>query len=128
MRIRRIGIVGAGTMGAGIGALAVSAGIPVVLLDVPATDGDPSAPAKKGVERALKARPAAFMDTDRAALLRIGNTRDDLGLLAECDLIVEAIIEKLEPKRELYGRLEKVINSETIVASNTSGIPMRALI
>jgi 3-hydroxyacyl-CoA dehydrogenase len=115
-------------MGAGIGALAVSAGVPVVLLDVPSADGDPNDAAKKGVERALKARPAAFMDTDRAALLKVGNTRDDLGLLGDCDLIIEAIIEKLAPKRELYDRLEKVIGSETIVASNTSGIPMRALV
>jgi 3-hydroxyacyl-CoA dehydrogenase len=55
MRIRRLGVVGAGTMGAGIAALAASAGVPVVLLDVPATEGDPSGTAKKGLERQLKA-------------------------------------------------------------------------
>src|SRR2546423_7945656 len=70
MLIRRVGIVGAGTMGAGIAALAASAGVPVILLDVPASDGDPSAPAKKGLERQLKARPPAFMDPDRAALIQ----------------------------------------------------------
>jgi 3-hydroxyacyl-CoA dehydrogenase len=128
MRIRRIGIVGAGTMGAGIGALAASAGVPVTLLDIPGPDGDANGPAKKGLQRALKARPAAFMDADRAALVRIGNTRDDLALLAECDLIIEAIIEQLEPKRELYARLEGVIGPHAIVASNTSGIPMRSLV
>jgi 3-hydroxyacyl-CoA dehydrogenase len=128
MRIRRVGIVGAGTMGAGIGALAASAGIPVVLLDVPGSDGDASAPAKKGLERQLKARPAAFMDADRAALVRTGNTRDDLGLLADCDLVIEAIIEQVEPKRALYGRLQGVIGSHAIVASNTSGIPMKELV
>ena len=128
MRIRRLGIVGAGTMGAGIGALAVSAGMPVVLLDIPAKDGDASAPAKKGVERQLKARPPAFMDPDRASLITTGNTRDDIALLRDCDLIIEAIIEQPEPKRELYVRLEQVINPETIVASNTSGIPMKLLV
>jgi 3-hydroxyacyl-CoA dehydrogenase len=128
MRIRRLGIVGAGTMGAGISALAASAGVPVVLLDIPAKDGDANAPAKKGLERQLKARPPAFMDTDRAALVRPGNTRDDLSLLADCDLVIEAIIEQLEPKRELYARLEKIIKPETIIASNTSGIPMRQLV
>lgn len=128
MRIRRVGIVGAGTMGAGIGALAASAGIPVVLLDIPAKDGDASSPAKKGVERQLKARPPAFMDPDRASLIRAGNTRDDLALLADCDLIIEAIIEQPEPKRELYARLEPVIKPTTIVASNTSGIPMKLLV
>ena len=115
-------------MGAGIGALAASAGIPVVLLDVPAADGDASAPAKKGLERALKARPAAFMDADRAALIRLGNTRDDLAALTDCDLVIEAIIEQLEPKRALYARLEALLRPDAIVASNTSGIPMRALV
>jgi 3-hydroxyacyl-CoA dehydrogenase len=128
MRIRQIGIIGAGTMGAGIGALAASAGIRVVLLDVPAKDGDASAPARKGLERQLKSRPPAFMDVDRAALIRLGNTRDDLALLGECDLVIEAIIEQLEPKRELYARLEPVIKEHAIVASNTSGIPMRQLV
>lgn len=127
-RIRRLGIVGAGTMGAGIGALAASAGVPVVLLDVPAPEGDPSAPAKKGLERQLKARPPAFMDVERAALVRTGNTRDDLALLGECDLVIEAIIEQLQPKRDLYSQLEKVLKPHTIIASNTSGIPMKLLV
>src|SRR5688572_29103983 len=102
MRIRRVGIVGAGTMGAGIAALAASAGVPVVLLDMPAADGDPSAPAKKGIERQLKIRPAGFMDASRVSLIQTGNTRDDLVLLEDCDLIIEAIIEQLEPKKDLY--------------------------
>src|SRR6185503_13328880 len=72
MRTRKLGVVGAGTMGGGIAALAASAGVPVVLLDVPATEGDPSGTAKKGLERQLKARPPAFMDADRASLIRVG--------------------------------------------------------
>ena len=115
-------------MGAGIGALAASAGVPVTLLDIPANEGDPSTPAKKGLERQLKIRPPAFMEADRAALIRTGNTRDDLGLLADCDLIIEAIIEQLDPKKALYERLEKVRTPDAIVASNTSGIPMRQLV
>jgi 3-hydroxyacyl-CoA dehydrogenase len=128
MRIQRLGVVGAGTMGAGIAALAASAGVPVVLLDVPATEGDPGATAKKGLERQLKARPPAFMDADRAALIRTGNTRDDLALLSSCDLVIEAIVEQVGPKRELYSRLESVLAAHTIVASNTSGIPMQSLV
>ena len=128
MRIRSVGVVGAGTMGAGIAALAASAGVPVVLLDIPGADGDPGAPARKGIERQLKARPAAFMDPDRASLVRTGNTRDDLDMLADCDLVIEAIIEQLQPKRDLYARLEQVLPPDAIVASNTSGIPMRELV
>ena len=127
MRIRKVGIVGAGTMGGGIAALAASAGVPVVMLDVPASGNDRSAAARAGVERAKKSKPAAFMDVDRAALIEIGNTDDDLEKLASCDLVIEAIIEQLEPKRALYERLEKLLPEHTIIASNTSGIPMRML-
>jgi 3-hydroxyacyl-CoA dehydrogenase len=67
------------------------------------------------------------MDPDRARLIRIGNTEDDLGLLADCDWIVEAIIEQPGPKQALFARLEQLVRPSTIVASNTSGIPMRVL-
>lgn len=128
MRIRRIGVVGAGTMGSGIAALAVSAGIPVTLLDVPGSNADRNATARSGIDRARKAKPAAFMDPERAALIEIGNTEDDLQRLAACDLVIEAIIEQIEPKRALYERLQAVLSSSTIVASNTSGIPIHELI
>src|SRR5438270_505317 len=106
MRIQRLGVVGAGTMGGGIAALAASAGIPVVLLDVPASGADRNTTARGGLDRARKSKPAAFMDVDRAALITIGNIEDDLAMLEACDLVVEAIIEQLEPKRALYERLE----------------------
>src|SRR5690348_2542532 len=128
MRIRRLGVVGAGTMGGGIAALAASAGIPVVLLDVPASGTDRSATARGGLERAKKAKPAAFMDLDRAGLIEIGNTEDHLNRLSDCDLVVEAIIEQLEPKRALYERLETTVPNHAIIASNTSGIPIGRLI
>jgi len=125
-RILRLGVVGAGTMGAAIAALAASAGVPVVLLDIPG-EGDRNGPAKRGLDRALKARPAAFMDPDRARLIELGNTEDDLGKLAGCDWVVEAIVEQVEPKRALYERLEDVLPPAAIVSSNTSGIPMSVL-
>ena len=128
MRIAKIGVVGAGVMGGGIAALAASAGVPVVLLDIPATGGDRSATARKGLERAAKARPAAFMSPDRAALVTVGNTDDDLDRLRECDLVIEAIIEQVEPKRDLYRRLEPLLAPQAIIATNTSGIPMATLL
>jgi 3-hydroxyacyl-CoA dehydrogenase len=126
MRVRKLGVVGAGTMGGGIAALAASAGVPVVLLDVP---GAPrrNEPAEQGLQRQVKARPAAFMDAERSALVRTGNTEDDLGLLAECDWIVEAIIEQPGPKQALFARIEEIVKPTAIVASNTSGIPMHVL-
>jgi 3-hydroxyacyl-CoA dehydrogenase len=127
MRIAKLGVVGAGTMGSGIAALAASAGIPVVLLDVAGKDGDRNGPAKTGLERAKKARPAAFMDPSRATLITIGNLDDSLELLRDCDLVLEAIIEQPAPKQALYARLESILKTTATVASNTSGIPMKVL-
>ena len=105
MRIGKIGVIGAGAMGSGIAALAASAGFPVVLLDVP---GDTD---KNGVQRALKGKPPQVMAPDRAALITIGNTADDLMSLADCDWIIEAIIEQPVPKRQLVEQLERVISA-----------------
>ena len=128
MRIAKLGVVGAGTMGSGIAALAASAGIPVVLLDIAAKEGDRNFPAKAGIDRAKKARPAAFMDTARAALIAVGNLDDNLDMLADCDLVLEAIIEQPAPKQALYARLEPLLKPDAIIASNTSGIPMKVLL
>ncbi|HET7456902.1 MAG TPA: 3-hydroxyacyl-CoA dehydrogenase/enoyl-CoA hydratase family protein [Gemmatimonadaceae bacterium] len=126
MRIRKLGIVGAGAMGSGIAALAASAGVPVVLLDVPG-DKDRGGPAAEGLKKSLKARPAAFMDDARAALVRTGNIADDLALFGDCDWVIEAIIEQPGPKKELFARLESVLKPTAVVSSNTSGIPMNVL-
>ncbi|MEO7962515.1 MAG: 3-hydroxyacyl-CoA dehydrogenase/enoyl-CoA hydratase family protein, partial [Gemmatimonadaceae bacterium] len=126
MRIAKVGVVGAGAMGSGIAALTASAGIPVVLLDIPGTP-DRNSVARGAVQRALKAKPAPFMDPARASLITTGNIEDHFDLLADCDWIVEAIIEQPAPKRALFERLEKLRKPNAIVASNTSGIPMRVL-
>ena len=131
MRIRKVGVVGAGIMGHGIAALCASAGIPVVLLDIPGSDDprspDRSAPAKKGLEKAIKGKPAAFLDSEKSSLVAIGNTADHLTLLADCDWIVEVIIEQPKPKQELFAKLEQIAPG-AIVTSNTSGIPMSVLL
>ncbi|MGH7124716.1 MAG: 3-hydroxyacyl-CoA dehydrogenase family protein, partial [Stellaceae bacterium] len=102
--------------------------IHVLLLDVPGKGDNRDAVAHGGLERAKKSKPAAFMDPDRAAAISIGNTDDDLEGLAGCDLVIEAIIEQLEPKQALYTRLESLLPEHTIVASNTSSIPMANLL
>ncbi|HEX3724336.1 MAG TPA: 3-hydroxyacyl-CoA dehydrogenase NAD-binding domain-containing protein [Nitrolancea sp.] len=126
MRIRKVGVVGAGTMGAAIAGLVASAGLPTVLLDMPGPS-DRNGPAKQGLDRAVKARPAAFMDPARAALIELGNIEDDLEKLKSCDWVVEAIIEKLEPKKALFARLDGLLDPTTIVTTNTSGIPIHTL-
>lgn len=123
-KIRRVAVLGAGTMGAGIAAHLANAGVSTLLLDIAADGDDKNAIVKKGWGRALKAKPAALMDKSRAHLVELGNMDDDFDKLAECDWVVEAIIEKLEIKQQLHERLEKTTPDSTIVSSNSSGIPM----
>lgn len=132
MRVTTVGVVGAGAMGSGIATLAASAGCRVVLLDIPG-DSDPkspnrSAPAKNGLQKAIKSKPASFMEAAAAARVRAGNTEDHLPWLAECDWICEAIIEQPGPKQELFARIEALMKPTAIVSSNTSGIPMSVLL
>lgn len=132
MRVTTVGVVGAGAMGSGIAALAASAGCRVVLLDIPG-DPDPaspnrSAPARTGLQKAIKSKPASFMEAAAASRVRTGNTADHLSWLAECDWICEAIIEQPAPKQELFAKIEALMKPTAIVSSNTSGIPMAVLL
>ncbi|MBZ9713083.1 3-hydroxyacyl-CoA dehydrogenase/enoyl-CoA hydratase family protein [Deinococcus multiflagellatus] len=125
MKIQKAAVIGAGVMGAAIAAQLANAGIPVVLLDIVLPDNpDRNFLAKQGIQRALKARPAAFMDPARAALITPGNLEDDLKKLKDADWILEAIIEKLDAKRDLWARVEGVAKKTAIISSNSSGIPM----
>ncbi|MDQ6612824.1 MAG: 3-hydroxyacyl-CoA dehydrogenase/enoyl-CoA hydratase family protein, partial [Gemmatimonadota bacterium] len=132
MRVTTVGVVGAGAMGSGIAALAASAGCSVVLLDIPGNadpkSPDRNAPARNGLQKALKAKPASFMHPSAAARIQIGNTEDNLDLLKACDWICEAIIELAPPKQELFARIEALMKPTAIVTSNTSGIPMSTLL
>lgn len=119
--IRKVGVVGAGVMGAGIAAQVANAGVPVVLLDI--VPGG----AAKAVERMLRADPAPFMSKGAARLVQASDLESDLLLLADCDWIIEAIIEQPGAKRDLYARLERVRKPGSIVSSNTSTIPLAAL-
>ncbi|HYH39035.1 MAG TPA: 3-hydroxyacyl-CoA dehydrogenase family protein, partial [Azospirillum sp.] len=132
MDIKRAAVIGSGVMGSGIAAHIANAGIPVVLLDIvpkSATngDGDRSAIAKGALERLKKADPAAFMHPKNARLVTPGNLEDDLNLLADCDWIVEAIIEDVGLKADLYKRIDPVRKKGSVVSSNTSTIPLAML-
>ncbi len=124
LKIRKAAVLGAGTMGACIAAHLANAGIPTLLLDIAGEGDDKNAIVKKGWERALKAKPAALMDPERANLVELGNMTDDFERLAEVDWVVEAIVERLDIKQQLHERLEKTTSDSTIVSSNSSGIPM----
>jgi len=127
--IRKVAVIGAGVMGAGIAAQIANAGIPVLLLDiVPEGAKERNIVATRAIERMRKTEPAPLMSEDAAKLITPGNIEDDLRQVAECDWIIEAIIERLDAKQELYRRLEAVRKRGSAVSSNTSTIPLRALV
>ena len=127
--IEKVAVIGAGVMGGGIAAHVANAGLPVVLLDVvPEGAENRSALAEGAVQRMLKQKPAPFMHRRNARLITTGNLEDDLGLVADCDWICEAIIEDPEIKRDLYRRLDEVRKKGSIVTSNTSTIPLAKLV
>jgi 3-hydroxyacyl-CoA dehydrogenase len=119
--IHRVAVLGAGTMGSRIAAHFANAGIPSVLLDI-STEF-----ARKGVENAAKQRPGGFFVDSAAALITTGNFDDDLGKIADCDWIIEAVTENLEIKRSLWGKVEKLRKADSIVSTNTSGIPLHQI-
>ena len=126
--IRRVAVIGSGVMGAGIAAHIANAGLPVLLLDIlpsgiqaGASKSERNSIAANSVKALLKSKPAALFNKSHAALIEVGNIDDDLEKAAECDLIVEAIIERLDIKRGLFARLEPLLG-DSILASNTSGL------
>jgi 3-hydroxyacyl-CoA dehydrogenase len=132
--VKKAAVLGAGTMGAQIAAHLANAGIPTLLLDiVPRNEPqaekvqDRNAIARAGFEAARKAKPAAFFTSALAALVTIGNFDDDLAKLKDCDLIIEAVVENPEIKRSLYEKVEQHRRPGSVIASNTSGIPLKQL-
>jgi 3-hydroxyacyl-CoA dehydrogenase len=119
--INRVVVIGSGTMGGGIAAHAANAGLPVYLLDISSTIVSAS------FERLKKSKPPAFFTPQTADLITIGNLTDNFSWVAEGDWIVEAIVENLQAKRELVARIEEVRKPESIVSSNTSGLPISAI-
>jgi 3-hydroxyacyl-CoA dehydrogenase len=129
MAINKVAVIGSGVMGSGIAAHVANAGIPVVLLDiVPAGAKNRNALAEGAIERLLKTDPAPLMHRDFARRITPGNLEDHVSLLADCDWIVEAVLEKLEVKHATYQKIEAVRKEGSIVSSNTSTIPLRDLV
>ena len=122
MTFKRIAVIGAGTMGSGIAGQIANAGHRVLLLDL---NKDATVYA---LERLQKSEPAPLHQRSNIDLIETGTIDDDFEKLAECDWIVEAIVERLDIKRDLYRRLDAVISKNCIVTSNTSTIPIKLLV
>ena len=133
-KIDRVGVLGAGVMGAGIAAHLANAGIPVLLLDIVPNGTAADAPAAQrnklalgGLQTALAASPAAFYSPKFAERVTPGNFEDDWDKLAECDWVIEVVVERLDIKRQVFNRLLSTVRPDAIVSSNTSGISLASM-
>ena len=127
--IQKVAVIGSGVMGSGIAAQAANAGLEVVLLDIVAQEGsDRDAVAKGAIQRMRKTNPAPLMHPRNAARIRPGNLDDHLDWLADCDLVIEAVLENLEIKKDLYQKVDAHRRAGCIVTSNTSTIPLDHLV
>ncbi|MCC6369248.1 MAG: enoyl-CoA hydratase/isomerase family protein [Bryobacterales bacterium] len=123
--LRRVAVLGAGTMGSRIAAHFANAGIPALLLDIVPPDlPDRNAAAKKGLETALKQKPGGFFTDSAVSLVTPGNFEDHLDKVRDCDWILEAVVENLDLKRDLWKKVEPLRRPDAIASTNTSGIPL----
>ena len=126
-QIKKVGVIGAGTMGAGIAGQVANAGIEVWLLDLPSGGEDVNMLSGKGLERLKDPDMPGLMSKEAERLINLGNTRDHFHELAGCDWIAEAVVERLDIKQRLYKKLNDSCKKSTIITSNTSTIPIKLL-
>ena len=126
-QVRKVAVLGAGVMGAQIAAHLVNVNVPVVLFDLPAKDGAKNGIVNKAIEGLKKLKPSPLGVADDAARIEAANYDGHLDKLRECDLIIEAIAERLDWKKALYERIAPVVAPHAIVASNTSGLSITKL-
>ncbi len=132
--IRKAVVIGSGTMGGGIASLLAGVGVDTVLLDIPARDtqpGDPkvkrSAIANEGLKRLQTSRPAQLFSAGDLDNIRTGNIDDDLAQVSDADWVIEVVVERLDIKRNLMAKLAELVAPQTIVTTNTSGLPIRSI-
>jgi 3-hydroxyacyl-CoA dehydrogenase len=142
MRIKKAAVLGSGVMGSGIAAHLANVGIPTLLLDIVPKELTEEEKAKgwtlehkqvrnrivnQAVQRLLKQKPAPLMSKDNLALIEVGNFEDDFHRLAECDWIIEVVVERLDVKKSVFEKVDAVRKPGSIVSSNTSGISIEAM-
>ena len=125
--IKKVGVIGAGTMGAGIAGQVANAGFEVWLLDLPSDGENVNSLAERGLERLKDPDMPGIMSKEAEQLINLGNTRDHFNELKDCDWIAEAVVERLDIKQGLYKKLNENCKDSTIITSNTSTIPISLL-
>lgn len=125
--VRKVAVLGAGVMGAQIAAHLVNVRVPVVLFDLPAKDGPKNGIVMKAIDGLKKLKPAPLGIPEEAVLIEAANYEEHLDKLRDCDLIIEAIAERMDWKLDLYRRIAPAVAPHAIVASNTSGLSITKL-
>ena len=125
--VRKVAVLGAGVMGAQIAAHLVNCKVPVVLFDLPAKEGPKNGIVTKAVENLKKMKPSPLGVAEDAALIQQANYEEHLEALRGCDLIIEAIAERLDWKEDLYKKIAPFVNDKAILATNTSGLSITAM-
>jgi 3-hydroxyacyl-CoA dehydrogenase len=135
-KIRTAAVIGSGVMGGGIAALLAAVGVKTLLLDIVPFDlkadekNDPVARnriVKAGLDAVLASSPSLLMQKKDVDRITIGNLEDNLDKLADVDWIIEVVVEDLQIKKDLFKRIEQILSEGTMVSSNTSGIPLKAM-
>ncbi|CAM4144151.1 3-hydroxyacyl-CoA dehydrogenase [Kerstersia similis] len=125
--VKQVAVLGAGVMGAQIAAHFANAGVSVLLYDLTAKEGERSGIAARAIANLARLQPAPLAEAARAGLIQPANYEDDLVALTACDLVVEAIAERLDWKRDLYHRVAPHVADHAVFATNTSGLSINTL-
>jgi 3-hydroxyacyl-CoA dehydrogenase len=125
--VRKVAVLGAGVMGAQIAAHLVNCKVPVVLFDLPAKEGPKNGIVARAIDSLKKLKPAPLGIAEDAVLIEAANYEEHLAKLAECDLVIEAIAERMDWKLDLYKKVAPALAPHAIVASNTSGLSITRL-
>ena len=121
MKINKVVVIGSGTMGSGIAAQLCNANVPVTLLDLTTEIS------QKARDRILKSRPPLLFENTKIQSLKTGNITDNFNNVADADWIIEAVVERINIKHEIYEKILKARKKESVISSNTSTIPLKIL-
>ena len=127
MNIKKVVVIGSGTMGSGIAAQVANAGISVTLLDLPSNEGSRNQITENAKDRILKSRPPLLVEKTKAEFIKTGNIEDDFSVVSEADWVVEAVVERIDIKHSIYSKIQDARKPSSIISSNTSTIPLKVL-